>query len=187
MISESNSFMGSSEKFNLSPKKTTVFSDSRKFFCPFCEHCNKINDNYLDNYLCTIKETKNIINKGFDFIIHSDFLSNTEIFKDNQNNNTSGKTHPFKFEEIMSNFPKTNVTNRLSYQVLAHFLEALVENKTCLENIASTDVIEKFKDCLISKGQAYDENSEKIEFDKELESLFDDNTKQMLENLIKSI
>lgn len=187
ILSKGKSFPVNSDKFDLSPKKS-LFTENKKFFCPFCEHCNKIKDDNLDTYVCTINESKNIINRGFNFIIHSDVLSHTEIFKDyHQKENPSGQKDPFKFENLIVNFPKNNVTNRLSYQVLAHFLEALLEEKISLETIASPDVIEKFKTCLLSKGQAYKENSEKLEFDKELDSLFDEKTKTTLEKLIRSI
>ena len=57
---------------------------SQKFYCPYCTHCNSMKDENLEYYICTIRESKNIINKGFDYLIHSDILSDLEIFKDNK-------------------------------------------------------------------------------------------------------
>ena len=86
----------------------------------------------------------------------------------------------------MANFPKNNTSNRISYQILAHFLNALLEDKVSVENIVNSEVFEKFKDSLIAKGDAFEEHNNLLEFDKELEGLFDEKTKATLERLLKS-
>ena len=43
----------------------------KKFFCPFCEHCNIIKDHYLENHINSISQANLVINKGFDYIIQN--------------------------------------------------------------------------------------------------------------------
>jgi hypothetical protein len=56
-----------------------------------------------------------------------------------------------------------------------------------LENVVSPDIIDKFKNSLLARGQAFDEMADKLELDKELEGLFDEKTKKVLDKLIRSI
>ena len=72
-------------------RRLTKENYNKKFYCPFCEHCNNIKDANLDSYIYTIRESKNIINRGFDYIIHSNILSDLDIFKDNKKNGMSGQ------------------------------------------------------------------------------------------------
>jgi len=69
---------------------------------------------------------------------------------------------------------------------VTHFLDALVDDKISFDSIAGTEIFEKLKDSFISQGYAFKENDAEIEFDKELELLFDDNTKERLRKLFKS-
>ena len=69
-----------------------------KFYCPFCSHCNTIKDENLEYYIYVIRDSKNIINKGFDYIIHSDILSNLDIFKESKKNPDTGFIDTSKFE-----------------------------------------------------------------------------------------
>ena len=63
----------------------------------------------------------------------------------------------------------------------------MLEDRLALENIASPELIEKFKDSIISKGQAFEDIGDKVEYDKELESMFDEPTKLLINKLVKSI
>ena len=56
---------------------------TQKFYCPVCEHCNVIKEPNLEKYLLYIKESKSIINKGFEYILNSNLIKNkTDIFSD---------------------------------------------------------------------------------------------------------
>lgn len=57
---------------NIKLETQTNRVESRSFYCPFCEHCNKSRtDEYLDMYIICIKEAKSIISKSFDYILNS--------------------------------------------------------------------------------------------------------------------
>jgi hypothetical protein len=74
----------------------------------------------------------------------------------------------------------------MTYKVVSNFLDALIEDKVSLENIVSKDILEKIKDSTLPKGVAYEKNNEnKVFFDKELESLFDEKSKTTIKNLLE--
>ena len=87
---------------------------------------------------------------------------------------------------MLTGYPKNISKNRLSYQILAHFLNALLHDKIGLDVVIDTEILLKFKESLLSKGQAFNEWEEKVELDKELESLFDENTKRIVNDIIHS-
>jgi len=60
-------------------KKYIENAGDKKLFCPYCSHCNVITDDKLEEYVYSIKESKNIITKAFDFIIHNGILKNPEL------------------------------------------------------------------------------------------------------------
>jgi len=78
------------------------------FYCPHCEHCNKIEDENLDKYMA-MKEAKNVIQKGFEFICEyygndQNFLDLLINLKPNTNlgtNNLNNKIN--KNKEILNN------------------------------------------------------------------------------------
>jgi hypothetical protein len=76
----------------------------------------------------------------------------------------------------------------MTYKVVSHFLNALIEDQLSLENVLTPELMEKIKDSIISRGLAYDkhENENKVYFDKELEQLFDEKTKKIIEKLFES-
>ena len=81
-----------------SPVKKPNLGFEDKFYCPFCEHCNNIKDENLEKYIYTIKESKTIINKGFEYIINSDILSDSDIFRDSKKSGLIGKIDSSKFD-----------------------------------------------------------------------------------------
>jgi len=45
------------------------------FYCPHCEHCNSdLNDDQLEVHIASIQESKNIIEKTFEYILRTDYL-----------------------------------------------------------------------------------------------------------------
>jgi hypothetical protein len=56
--------------------RNTFSNNNQKLYCPFCEHCNSIKDENLDNFIAYTKESKSIINKGFEYILNSGILKN---------------------------------------------------------------------------------------------------------------
>ena len=174
----------------------------QQFFCPFCQHCNRITDPYLDDYIFSITESKNILSKTADYIINSGiFLKENLDFFDNQipisNENTSRETKDFEslknnkiqnkaIDKFISSIPKNPVIDRTTYSVISHFLNALIEDKMSIENIASPDILNKLKDSLISVGNSFDEVNNLIEYDKELDNLFDENTIGIIRKLYES-
>lgn len=88
---------------------------------------------------------------------------------------------------MIQKYPKKKINNRLTYKIVCNFLNALIEDKVCLENILSPEVMDRIKDSILSKGLAYEKHSEnKLFFDKELESLFDEKTKNIILKLNES-
>lgn len=89
---------------------------------------------------------------------------------------------------MINQYPKKTVNNRMTYQVVSHFLNALIEDQLTLENIVSPEVMERLKGSYLSRGLAYDKQDmeNKLYFDKELEHLFDENSKKIIEKLYES-
>ena len=91
-----------------------------------------------------------------------------------------------EIDSFINSIPKSNINNRSTYLILAHFLNALIEDKLSLEYIASPGILKKFNDSLISVGYSFAEVNNTLEFDKELEALFDENTMKMIKKLFQS-
>ena len=60
-------------------KKFIDNSQDKKFYCPYCEHCNVIKEDQMEKYIYSIKESKNIINTSFNFITTSDIILGNEL------------------------------------------------------------------------------------------------------------
>jgi len=54
-------------------------SKEKALYCPYCEHCNQINDKNLIDHVTIIKEAKNIINKCAQHILDSQYLLDKKI------------------------------------------------------------------------------------------------------------
>jgi hypothetical protein len=63
--------------------KNSFTNQNQKLYCPYCEHCNSIKDENLDDFISFTRESKSILNKGFEYIINSGILRNKfENFND---------------------------------------------------------------------------------------------------------
>lgn len=65
-------------------------------------------------------------------------------------------------------------------------MDALIDERIFLESILSQNLIEKFNDSMISKGYSYEINQDHLDIDKEIDTLFDENTRKIIKELIKS-
>ena len=89
-------------KKEIQMNKTVINHETaNKFFCPFCNHCNKLKDNDYDNYIYNLSQANTIINKGFDYIIQNlkNFDKNgIDLFSNNYNSITDLKEENIKDE-----------------------------------------------------------------------------------------
>jgi hypothetical protein len=179
------------ESIKVNSKNTSrIGKNNNESFCPYCEHCNKMSESNLDNHLYSIKEAKNILNKGVNFIVNSGLISKekVDLFLINNSSEHSDKLNKdkstintqsdskFLIKEVDSFIyivPKVTTNSRLTYTVIYNFLNALIENKLTLENIVTVDTLKKFNESLLSTGFSFLEENKKLEFDKELISSFD--------------
>ena len=104
----------------------------------------------------------------------------------NKNNPQQKKGNRFDIDVLLNTFPKHNNKSRSVLQIVTHFLDALINDKISLDNIAGPETFQKLKDSLITQGIAFKENEGEIEFDKELDMIFDFETKEKLRKLFKS-
>jgi len=179
------------ESIKVNTKNTSrIGKNINESFCPYCEHCNKMSESNLDNHLYSIKEAKNILNKGVNFIVNSGLISKEKVDlfvlnnssenseklnkdKSTINSQTDSKSQIKEVDSFIYIVPKVTTNNRLTYTVIYNFLNALIENKLTLENIVSVDTLKKFNESLLSTGFSFLEENKKLEFDKELISNFD--------------
>lgn len=91
----------------------------------------------------------------------------------------------FDIDILLNTFPK-HTYNRTVLQLVTHFLDALINDKVSLDKIAGPDTFEKLRDSFISQGISFKEIEGEIEFDKELDLIFDESTKEKLRKLFKS-
>jgi len=54
-------------------------SEKTKLYCPYCDHCNSNNEDELIKFTNAIKESKNILSRGFDFIIDSGIMNDNGL------------------------------------------------------------------------------------------------------------
>ena len=157
------------------------------FFCPYCEHCNQIDDPYLDSHIQSTRESKSILTNRFEYVIKSNLLKSKKINLFNENSvifdNFKEKD---EIEQIFNSIPNLVITNRLTYRTLAHFLNSLIDDKLNLESF-SPELYKKLNDCAFTKGKSFDNNELNLNIDKELKDLFDENYKKMLQYQLKSI
>ena len=197
--------------------KTTILKNSSqfqrktldKFYCPFCEHCNKISDETLESYIFSLNETQTIFTKLADHIVNSGLISkkNIDFFNPQSTFNhdqiesylnysyniknedllATSKKQITDIETIMNNLPKAITNNRLTYQIISYYLNSLLEEKIDINIIASDEILSKVKESYISKGIAFGEVNSKLVFDKEIQENFDEKTIKTLNNLYHSI
>jgi hypothetical protein len=211
------------EKSKLLLSKKVLANGNTKFYCPFCQHCNQMNDDNLEQNIIILRESKNILTKGLEFIVNNDYISKGNadlIFENNNDGDNTGNTNingngnipvsdnsssmeqksleyvshnsndKFTIENLLNFYPKqTNYSAsnyRSTYQILAHFLNALIDDKVAIETLISAELAEKINKSLISKGVVFDEAKGEVFFDEELEDLFDGRTKEVIKTLFRS-
>ena len=183
-------------------------------FCPYCSHCNNIKDDNLEKYL-NIQEAKKVIKKSVDFI-YENFQNKSSVFEfsldtnekdeenrkqnklrktftnslykgDSKNNNLEEikKNNVGEMENLIYTFPK-QILNRPISQILMNFLDGILNDKFSLDYIIGTEYNDKFKDMFILEGWSLSEKNGNLEFDKELEYLFDNGIKEKMIKFYKS-
>ena len=162
-------------KPNLHNKLNNMNSIMKNSFCPFCEHCNKLEDKTLDSYVSVLNETKSIINSTYDYILSSDLLKrhNVNVFSLSDNKDTL-QSQKENIESILNNFPIRSSSSRTVYQVVSKFLNALIDEKMDLNKILAPEIIEKLELSLISQGRSFDDfNPNNFILDEEIKGLLD--------------
>ena len=170
-------------------------------FCPHCPHCNeKYENKVLRDYIFELKEAKNIISKGCEYIINNSCLEKLDkIFKctdpeslllseeDEIEFKRLKEKQIINFDEFLLEYKNnTNSTqSRNVYQIVSSFMNVLIEGDVEIEKIVPESMLIKLKDKLIAKGQLFDKMTDKISFDPEIESLFDGKTKEIISNLFR--
>ena len=116
---------------------------------------------------------------------------NNSINKINSNNSeienikNQRNINRFDIETFLTSYPKHS-NNRTVLKLVTHFLDALINDKISLDTIAGTETLEKLKQSLICQGLAFKEYDGELEFDKELDLIFDVQTKEKIRKLFRS-
>lgn len=191
-------------------------SNFSSYYCPHCAHCNinYAVDQNLDKILTDTKEAQNVIKRGIEFLIDNETGEGLsyfeEIFSDHKtidrsklvnsnssqnlsySNNLIGLSpekniNKFKIEEFLNHYTKHMNTRNTYFQTVC-FLQALVDDKIDIEKFVGMYKLEKLNYSLLAQGKLFINNEIKdnIEFDKEIDSLFDENMKESVKKLFKS-
>jgi hypothetical protein len=95
------------------------------------------------------------------------------------------------FEQFISTLPKPIMKKRLTYQVLFHCLDSILENRATLDSLIGKEVYDKVKSSLLAQGLGYseyintfNENNFILHIDKELEKYFDPQSVKIIKNLL---
>jgi hypothetical protein len=134
------------------------------------------------------KSTKKLLENNIHFPLSISNLNNNINIKNSEIENIKDnkKKNKFEMESLLITYPKTT-KDRNVLQLVTHFLDALISDKISINSIVSIETYEKLKDSLISQGVAFKEKGSEIEFDKEIDLLFDQNTKEKIKNLFSGI
>lgn len=195
--------------FTLSNNKINV--NKQQYFCPHCSHCN-IKDEYLDEYISNLKESKNIINKYALYLLQTNVLSenSNNLFSDTHiknmimNESNEKKDFPLNIhsdqikynssflEEKLNELPKSKLSNKNSRIILGNLYEALLEKKESIHNLLEPEIRKKLENSLLSIGQSYSIKSSQnnsmfneIFYDRELMNMMDDQTLLSIKELVK--
>jgi len=175
------------------PKSIFGNINNNQHYCPYCTHCNNINDGQFDNMISHVREAKNIITNSFEYILHNNFVesNNSSIFS--QNNTIKNDKDIMQEIEVLLNhnaklFSHRKINNiKLVYKVVAHFLDSLLNEKVPFESLINNHkLLERFEKINISKAYAFEKEEESDLFDEEIEDLFDNKTKEKLKKLLRS-
>jgi len=75
--------------------------------------------------------------------------------------------------------------NIFSSQVLNTFLDAIIDDKIEISNLLSKSTLSKFENSFLSYGRSYCEINGVPNFDKEIEELLDEKTKNLIKVTVK--
>jgi hypothetical protein len=190
-------------KTNSLPDK--IVNEKKNFYCPYCSHCNKLDDENYEESIIKIRQAKNIISTAVDYAIKHNVMSkmncdlftftNAELNSNNVSKFTSkyineetstikSKSLQFDFEEFNQTYPRGVITNnKITYQIMHNFLSALSEDSIDITHVVDQSVSDQISELFLSQGIAFKEKNKEIFIDKELESLFDESSKQLLKKL----
>jgi hypothetical protein len=168
-----------------------LFSSSNSHFCPYCSHCNNIQDPNLDNLVSLIREAKSIITNSFEFILRNNIIESNNMSIFHPNNANKEDKDLMQDIEVLLNHNKKLYThksgNRLVYKVVAHFLDGLLNEKVSLDAIINnSDLVDKFEKIIKAKETYFESKEEKGLFDDEIEDMFDVKTKEKIRHLLRS-
>lgn len=160
-----------STKLSILNKKTLSnmsVKTENKHFCPFCDHCNNIEDKYMDSYVNSVRKAKGVINRSFAAILRKEIISKNfkfDSFLDfnmriNEDNFSSFKNHN---NEI--NNGKININNSSSKvdlnedykRLLDKDIESLINMFPQENNTGLVDkIVSRFLNALIDDKINYD-------------------------------
>lgn len=131
-------------------------------------------------YLNNLKHIKNINNKDTTETLNSDNI-NHQIIPE--------KEPKAEIEKLLKYYQKNNLMkkNKKIYNIVTNFLDSLLMNKIAIEDIIGVDAMEKLKEKLFPQGLAFEETDGLVEFDKELDLIFEGEVKDKIKQLFKSI
>lgn len=163
-------------------------------FCPMCSHCNSMKDGELDTHINSVREAKNLLAKAAEFIIKNDYHKKTSLdfvkHSSEVDKSAQGESNPVMVDNLFAAYPQQMSANALNYrtvyQLLGNFLNALIDDKLSIEALVPPELNEKIQKSLLSKGSVFEENKSEVYFDPEVESLFDDRTREIIQALFKS-
>ena len=80
------------------------------------------------------------------------------------------------------------MNTRNTYIQTVYFLQALVDDKIDIEKFVGMYKLDRLNFSLFTQGKLFreNENIENLEFEKEIDDLFDENMKDVIKNLFKS-
>ena len=170
-------------------------------FCPYCSHCqNKFDSKLLNDYLFEIKDAKNIISKGCEYIINNSCLEKLDkIFKctepeslllseeDEMELKRLKEKQVINFDDFLLEYKNStnSVQNRNVYKIVSTFMNVLIDGDIKLESLVPNSLLKKLEERLLAKGQLYDKMTDKLSFDPEIEALFDGKTKEIISTLFR--
>jgi len=103
-----------------------------------------------------------------------------------ENIKNNKKISKFDLENLLLTYPKLS-TDRNVLQLVTHFLDALINDKISLDYIITPEIYDKLKENLIAQGFAFRAKDNELEFDQEIDLLFDEATREKIKKLFKCI
>jgi len=93
----------------------------------------------------------------------------------------------FVISDLLKVYQKNNISgNKQIYSIVTHFLDALINDRVSFEEIVGNDTYEKMKKNLIMQGLSFENKNGELNFEKELEMIFDEETKDKIFKMFRS-